>query len=100
MVLMSRAEALRKCIIVFDAMKRVSSKGNAGLEAARGAEESFRMDCEICEVLREWLREMEGGQETNKPIFKGSAGMLKDWQKVTQENGAPERLDFDEGGQK
>ena len=93
---MTRSDVLRKCIVVFDAIKRASSKGNAGLEAVQGAEESFRTDCEICDVLREWLREMEGGQETNKPIFKGSAGLLKDWQKVTMENGAPERLVFDE----
>ena len=30
--MMKRAEALRKCLIVFDALRRVSSKGNAGLE--------------------------------------------------------------------
>ena len=58
---MGRAEALRKCLIVFDALRRVSSKGNAGLEAMPGAEESFQVDTQICEVLREWLREMESG---------------------------------------
>ena len=93
---MTRSDVLRKCIIVFDAIRRAASKGNAGLEPVKGAEESFRVDCEICDVLREWLRDMEGSQETNKPIIKGSAGLLKDWQKVVQENGAPERLDFDE----
>ena len=59
--MMTRAEVLRKCLIVFDALRRVSSKGNAGLEALPGAEESFRADAEICRVLREWLREMEAG---------------------------------------
>ena len=59
--MMTRAEVLRKCLIVFDALRRVSSKGNAGLEALPGAEESFRADAEICQVLREWLREMEAG---------------------------------------
>ena len=59
--MMNRAEALRKCLIVFDALKRVNSKGNAGLEPMPGAEESFRTDSEICQVLREWLREMESG---------------------------------------
>lgn len=59
--MMKRAEALRKCLIVFDALKRVSSKGNAGLEPLEGAEESFETDSEICQVLREWLREMESG---------------------------------------
>ena len=59
--MMTRAEVLRKCLIVFDALRRVSSKGNAGLEALPGAEESFRADAEICRVLREWLRDMEAG---------------------------------------
>ena len=85
---MTRSDVLRKCIVVFDAIKRASSKGNAGLEPVKGAEESFRTDCEICDVLREWLREMEEGQ---KP-----AEALKNWQKVTMENGVPERNDFDE----
>ena len=61
--MMTRAEVLRKCLIVFDALRRVSSKGNAGLEALPGAEESFRADAEICRVLREWLREMESGEQ-------------------------------------
>ena len=59
--MMKRTEALRKCLIVFDALRRVSSKGNAGLEPLEGAEESFETDSEICKVLREWLREMENG---------------------------------------
>ena len=59
--MMTRAEALRKSLIVFDALRRVSSKGNAGLEPLQGAEVSFRTDSEICQVLREWLREMETG---------------------------------------
>lgn len=67
-MMMTRAEALRKCLIVFDALKRVSSKGNAGLEALDGAKESFRTDSEICQVLREWLREMEAGTVTNIPM--------------------------------
>ena len=64
--MMTRAEALRKCLIVFDALRRVSSKGNAGLEPLQGAEESFRTDSEICQVLREWLREMEAGTASMK----------------------------------
>ena len=67
--MMNRAEALRKCLIVFDALKRVSSKGNAGLEPTPGAEESFRADSEICQVLREWLREMESGAHAIRGIM-------------------------------
>lgn len=86
---MTRSDVLRKCIIVFDAIKRAASKGNAGLGPVKGAEESFQTDCEICDVLREWLREMEAGEKTKEPE-------MKDWQKVTMAYGAPEKLDFDE----
>lgn len=41
---MNRTEVLRKCIVVFDALKRATSKGNAGLEPEKGAEESFQTD--------------------------------------------------------
>ena len=85
---MTRSDVLRKCIVVFDAIRRASSKGNAGLEPVKGAEESFRTDCEICDSLREMLREMQSVE------MKEQA--QKDWQKVIMENGAPERLDFDE----
>ena len=95
--MMTRAEVLRKCLIVFDALRRVSSKGNAGLEALPGAEESFRADAEICKVLREWLREMEAGaaaEETmrmaqylgGKVILpQGLEGMLQGNPLMTQE---------------
>ena len=88
-----------KCIIVFDAIKRAASKGNAGLEPIKGAEESFRIDCEICDVLRKWLRDMEEGKklvEDLENFDKFKFEKMKDWQKVVQETGAPERLDFDE----
>ena len=78
--MMTRAEVLRKCLIVFDALRRVSSRGNAGLEALPGAEESFRADAEICQVLREWLREMEAG-----PFYKEVKPLPKELQgKLTQ----------------
>ena len=80
---MTRGDVLRKCIVVFDAIKRAASKGIAGLEAAEGMEESFRNDCEICEVLREMLREMEAGE---------AKAIVKDWQKELMEHGLPERM--------
>lgn len=83
---MTRGDVLRKCIVVFDAIKRQASKGNAGLEPEKGAEEEFRMETEICSTLREMLREMETGK---KP-----AEELRDWQKDVMEHGAPERLVF------
>ena len=94
MITMNRAEALRKCIIVFDALRRVSSKGNAGLEPMEGAEESFRTDSEILLVLREWLQEMESGARQSRPepdVPKVTD--LKEWQRLV-ENKPPERLDL------
>lgn len=97
MILMTRAEALRKCIIVFDALKRVSSKGNAGLESLDGAEESFNNDSEICRVLRDWLQEIESsGPRTNRPEPDVPKVLdLKEWQRIAAHR-PPERLDFDE----
>lgn len=80
---LTRAEVLRKCIIVMDALKRVTSKGNAGLEPMEGAEESFWTDTQICDTLREMLRELESG--IGKQI-------VRDWQKDLMENGLPERM--------
>lgn len=93
---MTRAEALRKSLIVFDALRRVSSKGNAGLEPLDGAEESFNNDSEICKVLREWLQEMESGAKQSRPepdVPKVTD--LKEWQRLAAKR-PPERLDFDE----
>ena len=80
----SRPEALRKCIVVFEAMRRVSSKGNAGLEPEKGAEEEFQTDCGVLDALRGMLLEMESG---NTP------GRMADWQEVAK-NGPPERMTF------
>ena len=92
--MMKRAEALRKCLIVFDALRRVSSKGNAGLEPIEGAEESFQTDSEICQVLREWLREMESGARQSRPEPDVPKVVeLKEWQRLV-ENKPPERLDL------
>lgn len=93
---MTRAEALRKSLIVFDALRRVSSKGNAGLEPLDGAEESFNNGSEICKVLREWLQEMESGAKQSRPepdVPKVTD--LKEWQRLAAKR-PPERLDFDE----
>ena len=59
----SRSDALRKCIVMFEALRRLTGKGNAGLEAAPGAEESYEMNCQVLEQLREMLREMEAGEQ-------------------------------------
>lgn len=87
---MTRGDVLRKCIIVFDAIKRLDSKGNAGLEPEKGAEEEFRMVTEICDMLREMLREMEAGEYR----VKSTNQKMREWQKDVMEHGAPERLVF------
>lgn len=94
---MTRAEVLRKCLIYFDALRRISSKGNAGLEPLEGAEESFQTNSEICQVLREWLREMESsGTRSNKPEPDvPKVTKLREWQRIVAGR-PPERLDFDE----
>jgi hypothetical protein len=84
MIRITRSEVLRKCIIVFDALKRVASKGNAGLEPARGAEDEFAMDEAVAAELRQMLREMEAGESRK----------MAEWQRDIMENGVPERLDL------
>ena len=87
----TRSEALRKAIIIFDALKRACSRGNAVLEAERGMEESFWTDTEVAERLREILRDMEATEkiEAKKEQIDRT---LRDWQKDLMENGLPERM--------
>jgi len=109
MIRITRSEVLRKCIIVFDALKRVASKGNAGLEAAWGAEDEFAMDEAVAAELRQMLREMEAGEsrKTEEPdateklrmvkaqvVAKGIRAHAAEWQRDIMENGVPERLDL------
>ena len=95
MIRITRSEVLRKCIIVFDALKRVASKGNAGLEAARGAEDEFAMDEAVAAELRQMLREMEAGEKQAKALVvteEMTQGMA-DWQRDIMEHGVLVRLD-------
>ena len=95
MIRITRSEVLRKCIILFDALKRVTSKGNAGLEAARGAEEEFEMDTAIAAELRQMLREMEAGEKQAKALVvtKEMTQGMADWQRDIMEHGVLVRLD-------
>lgn len=88
----SRTDILRKCIIVFDAMRRVASKGNAGLEPAKDAEESFWLDTAICDGLREWLQEIEAGQPAEDP--KKKLAKIRPWQEQVMKDGVQGRLDL------
>lgn len=58
---MTRAEVLRKCITVFEAFRRMASRGNAGLEPERGAEEEYSIVDECIRIMKDWMREMESG---------------------------------------
>lgn len=96
MIRITRSEVLRKCIILFDALKRVASKGNAGLEAVRGAEEEFEMDTAIAAELRQMLREMEAGEKQAKALVvtKEMTQGMADWQRDIMEHGVLVRLDL------
>lgn len=87
----TKSEALRKAIIIVDALKRACSRGNAGLEAERGMEESFWMDTEIAERLREILRDMEATEKANAKKVEYNR-VLRDWQTELMDNGLPERM--------
>ena len=95
---LSRSEVLRKCIVVFEAIRRAASKGNAGMVPESGAEESFYTDSEILRVLREMLRDLEAGEQI-KELENLINEDMKDWQERLRKFGAPERLDFDEKGE-
>lgn len=58
---MTRAEVLRKCITVFEAIRRMASRGNAGLEPERGAEKEYSTFDECIRIMKDWMREMESG---------------------------------------
>lgn len=93
---MTKAEVLRRCIVIFEAIRRVHSKGSAGLEALDGAERLFDADCECCQILKQMLRDMESG-DNGATAWKKSLPQkdnvteLKDWQKMAD---PPERLVF------
>lgn len=96
MIRITRSEVLRKCIILFDALKRVASKGNAGLEAAWGAEDEFAMDEAVAAELRQMLREMEAGEKQQVKalvVTEEKTKGMADWQRDIMEHGVLVRLD-------
>lgn len=112
---LSRMEVIRKAIMVFEAIKRMASKGGASLEAERGAEDEYEMVDDCTAQLREILREMQEHDhdrelqriaeehyerrleyeqrqaESSGVVNIGYANGLKDWQKDAA-GGPPERL--------
>lgn len=88
---LSKSDALRKCIVVFEAIKRAASRGNAGLEPEKGAEESFYLDCQVLERLREMLLDMEDTEKREKAAAEINR-TLRNWQEDLMDNGLPERM--------
>ena len=80
---LSRSDVIRKCIVMFEALKRLTGKGNAGLEPANGAEESYDMNCQVLDELREMLREMEAGEQDAEIVR--AVKLLEDERKKTIE---------------
>lgn len=104
---LNRQEVIRKAIVVFEAIKRMTSKGGAGLEPERGAAAEFDMVDDCTQQLREILREMQANEheqalqqaaeeqyERSLQAAGGREGTeMKDWQ-TEAAGGPPERLVF------
>ena len=88
---LTQEDVIRKCLVVFEALRRRRSRGNAGLEPQEGMEDAFWEDDEICAVLREMIREIQAGKE-KKEETDGEEPEMREWQKDIMENGIPERL--------
>ena len=88
---LSKSDALRKCIVVFEAIKRAASRGNAGIEPERGAEESFYLDCQVLERLREMMLDMMETEKREKAAAEINR-TLRNWQEDLMDNGLPERM--------
>lgn len=91
MAKLTRRDVLGKCIVVFEAIRRAASQGNAGLIAAEGMEESFRVDNEILDTLRTMVQEIEAGENRAKRTEEYQ-DILKDWQKDLIKNGPPKLM--------
>lgn len=81
---MDRGTALRKCIHVFEGLRRMLSRNENGLLPDSGCEESFQAIDETVQTLKEMLRELQSEPAEEKG--------LRDWQKDIMENGTPGRL--------
>ena len=90
---MTRSDAIRKSIVLMDAVKRIFSKGNAGLEAIGPKyAESFDNSNECAAVLREMLREMEARGGCERDDTRNQDPGMRDWQKEIIENQGPPRM--------
>ena len=93
---LSRQEVIRKCIVVFEAIRRMTSKGGASLEPEHGAEDEYDMVNDCTQQLREILKDMQAhdhDRELQKKVEEAYETRMKDWQKDAA-GGPPERMVF------
>ena len=79
----SRREVLSECLTIFEARARSVSKNLANREAKEGYEKQFDLDMERCRVIREIMRDIQGGR-----LVKQERSTA-DWQKEIMQH--PER---------
>ena len=96
---LTRMDVLRKCVTVFEAIRRMASKGNAGLEAERGTEEEYSTVDECIRIMKEWMREMQSAEirpvvDPHRYVEIGDEKVTRiaDWQREVMENGPDEEL--------
>ena len=58
----SKLQVLRECLTIIEARARSVSKNLANLEALDGYEKQFELDQARCRVIREMMRDIEGGK--------------------------------------
>lgn len=68
---LTRGDVLNKCITVFEAIRRMASRGNAGLLPEKGAEEEYNTVDECIRIMKEWRREMQAGKPYAQPEDEG-----------------------------
>ena len=80
----SRKQVLSECLTIFEARARSVSRNLANREAMEGYEKQFALEHERCRVIREIMRDIEGGL-----LMKNEAQGTADWQTEIMEH--PER---------
>ena len=71
----SRSQVLSECLTIFEARARSVSKNLANREAMDGYEKQFDLEQARCRIIREIMRDIEGGRTVSNEIRKPA-----DWQ--------------------
>ena len=72
----SRRQVLSECLTIFEARARSVSKNLANREAMDGYEKQFDLEQARCRIIREIMRDIEGGEIVSNEILP-----LAEWQK-------------------